>query len=79
MLIIFYTFDNFFFLYTINKSLRFSLLFLSFSVAFSVVDEDTREVIINYTNSHIGTQVATKSKSVAPPTVPQDISSYFRT
>jgi tRNA threonylcarbamoyladenosine biosynthesis protein TsaE len=49
------------------------------TVAFSVVDDDTREVMINYTNSHIGSQAARKNKPVAAPSTPQDISSYFRT
>jgi tRNA threonylcarbamoyladenosine biosynthesis protein TsaE len=48
------------------------------TVAFSVVDDDTREVMINYTNGHIGNQLTQNSKpAVKAP--PQDISSYFRT
>lgn len=49
------------------------------TVAFTVVDEDTREVMINYTNSHIGNQLTPESESILPSTPPQNINSYFRT
>ena len=49
------------------------------TIAFSVVDDDTREVMINYVNNHVGNQVAIKNKPQESTATPKNINSYFRT
>lgn len=48
------------------------------TVAFSVIDDDTREVMINYTNSHIGNHDNSPPHNIPKQDV-HHLSKYFRT
>jgi tRNA threonylcarbamoyladenosine biosynthesis protein TsaE len=49
------------------------------TIAFAVVDDDTREVTINYVNSHIGSSSHSHTATTQVTTKHNSIDSYFRT